>query len=155
MVMWLLLACTEDAPPQLAPDTHGWKEEGDLVVAGLTEVRHLWREGHKDAARVYAERVYTERWEPRLEPALQQMEGPLRTLEIEYRFGQLIWSLERTTPLKQIEADVQKLEQDVRTVADAAGRAFPPPGTAPQPPASTNTTRPIVPDVPPAWEREE
>src|SRR4051812_23546769 len=89
----LLLACAEPPPPSLAPETHSWKEEGQLVVDGLGDVERLWKAGNKDAAKVLAERVYTERWEPRLEPAARQMDAA-GVIETEYAFSLLLLELE-------------------------------------------------------------
>ena len=47
----LLVACSKPPEVPLAPEVHGWKEEGDLVVSGLGEVKALWKQGQREAAR--------------------------------------------------------------------------------------------------------
>ncbi len=160
-MLLLLLACSEPAEIPLAPETHTWKQEGELVVAGLEEVERLWKAGNKDAARVLAERVYTERWEPRLEQAARRMDGaaagpdgPLvPVVEMEYAFSLLLVELEGNG--RDIERKVHDLEERTRAVADAAARTFPPPESAGLPVpdgAHAGGSKPIVPDVRPAWE---
>lgn len=149
------VACQRANTPVLAPETHSWKEEGELVVAGLEEVEALWKAGNKDAARVLAERVYTERWEPRLEQAARNMDGPAAVVETEYAFSVLLLELEGNG--RDIEDKIHALEERSRAVADAAARAFPPPESAGLPVApapSGEGTKPIVPDVKPNWETE-
>lgn len=155
----LLFACAPPVETTLAPETHTWKQEGELVVEGLEEVERLWKAGNRDAARVLAERVYTERWEPRLEEAARRMDGTGAVaemgpvVEMEYAFSLLLVELEGNG--RDLERKVHDLEEKTRAVADAAGRTFPPPESAglPAPPAAgTDGSRPIVPDVKPAWE---
>lgn len=151
MIMFFLLpACEPPVEATLAPETHTWKEEGELVVQGLEDVERLWKAGNRDAARVLAERVYTERWEPRLEVAASRM-GPV--IELEYAWSLLLLDLEGNG--RDLERKIHELEQKARTVAEAAGRSFPPPASAglPAPLApSSEGSKPIVPDVKPAWE---
>ena len=147
----LLLACADPPPPDMAPHASSWKQEAELVVEGLESVEALWNEEQRAAAGTLAERVYTERFEPRIEVALREMEGPDATAQVEYQFGQLRFALEGRDRTK-VEARIEALERRVRVIGDAAERAFPPPGqdvVAPSPPADV---RPIVPKVPPAWE---
>ncbi|MFN7147679.1 MAG: hypothetical protein ACK4YP_28175, partial [Myxococcota bacterium] len=57
---------------------------------------------------------------------------------------------------RDIEAKIHALEEKSRAVAEAAGRAFPPPeaaGLPAAPPPSGEGSRPIVPDVKPNWEQ--
>lgn len=150
---WLLLACAEPAPPAVAPAVPTWQEEAALVSAGLAEVKGLWRAQNAPAARTLAERVYTERWEPRLEPVARQLEGEVAVAEIEYRFGLLLADLESNRPTAKIEERLRDLDARVRKVADGAARAFPPPSGAPPPPEPAANSRPVVPDVAPNWEK--
>ena len=157
MLPFVLLACSEPPETTLAPETHTWKQEGELVVDGLEEVERLWKAGNQDAARVLAERVYTERWEPRLEVAAQRMDGTSPewgpVVQIEYDFSLLLVELDGNG--RELEHKVHDLEEKVRAVADAAARTFPPPESAglPAPPAkASDDSKPIVPDVRPAWE---
>lgn len=148
------VACQRADAPVLAPETHGWKEEGELVVAGLEEVERLFKAGNRDAARVLAERVYTDRWEPRLEQAARKMDGPAAVAETEYAFSVLLLELEGNG--RDIEAKIHALEEKSRAVAEAASRAFPPPeaaGLPAAPPPSGEGSKPIVPDVKPNWEQ--
>jgi hypothetical protein len=152
--MFLLFACAEPPPPSLAPDTHTWKDEGQLVVDGIEEVQRLYKAGNKDAAQVLAERVYTDRWEPRLEQAARRIPDGKPVIEIEYAWSRLFVELDG--PGRNLEEQAHDLEETVRNVADAAGRAFPPPaesGLPAPPPAASEGSHPIVPDVPPNWER--
>lgn len=167
----LLSACSPEVEGTLAPETHTWKQEGELVVEGLEEVERLWKAGNRDAARVLAERVYTERWEPRLEEAARRMggTGPVvdlepagemgqaaemgQVIEMEYAFSLLLVELEGNG--RDLESKVHDLEERTRMVAEAAGRSFPAPASAglpAPPPAAADGSRPIVPDVKPAWE---
>jgi hypothetical protein len=150
-VITLLLACAEPPAPVLAPDAQSWKEEAELVVEGLEAVEALWNEGQKSAAGTMAERVYTERFEPRIEPALREMEGPEAAATVEYAFGQLRVVLDGKDRAR-VEASINELERRARAIGEAAERAFPPPGEAPKPPPPPKDVRPLVPDVPPAWE---
>jgi hypothetical protein len=194
-MLLLLLACSSPPPPPvLAPETHSWKDEAQLVIDGLDEVERLWKAGNKDAAKVLAERVYTDRWEPRLEQAARRIEGaaaaapgtngpePASTasagagaspaptpppipapgdgappdaanapvIETEYAFSLLL--LELDGPGRDVEGKIHTLEERTRAIADVAARRFPPPDSAPPPPPAGEGSRPIVPDVKPAWE---
>ncbi len=154
MLALVLFGCgSERAPVSLAPETHPWKDEGQLVIDGLEEVKRLYKAGNKDAAKVLAERVYTERWEPRLEPAARQMEGVGPAIEVEYAFSLLFLEIEGNG--RDLEGRVRTLEESARAVADAAGRRFPPPASAGLPalaPPAADGSRPIVPAVRPNWE---
>ncbi len=147
-----LAACQTSAPPPVdAPMAHSWKDEAELVVDGLEEVKSLWDQHQKSAAKTLAERVYTERFEPRIESALREMEGPIETAKVEYAFGQLQLVLDGKDR-GVIEEQISDLERRTRAVGEAAERAFPPPGQAAAPPPPPKDVKPIVPDVPPAWE---
>jgi predicted component of type VI protein secretion system len=151
--MWWLLACSPPEAKVTPPEVHGWVEEGVLVVEGLEEVERMWNSGQKAASRVLAERVYTERWEPRLEEAARQLDGREATTLLELRFGQLLVDLEGQSR-DRVTADIDALQREVRRVADAAARAFPPAGVAPPPeaPKAPEGVKPIVPDAKPNWE---
>lgn len=155
MFLFLALACQPEEPPVLAPETHTWQEEGELVVAGLEEVEHLFKAGNKEASRVLAERVYTERWEPRLEVAARKMPEVGSVVETEYAFSRLFVELEGNG--RDIDDKVHSLQETARAVAGAASRAFPPPDSAgqavaPSPPGGGS--KPMVPDIRPAWESQ-
>ncbi len=120
-------------------------------MSGLEEVQGLWESGQRPAAKTLAERVYTDRFEPRLEPAMREMQGANEAVKLEYAFGQLVVVLDGKDRTK-VEARIDDLERQVRGVAEAAARAFPPPGEAAAPPAPPKEVRAIVPDVPPNWE---
>lgn len=154
-MLWWLLACAEKPAPVAVPEAHGWKEEGELVVDGLEEVEQLWRAGQREAARTLAERVYTERFEPRLEPALVRARGPLEAARVEHAFGLLFLELEGRG--QNAVSQISKLEEDVRGIATEAARSFPvADGTgAAMVPAASEGSTPIVPAVKPAWERSE
>jgi hypothetical protein len=153
MWLWSLLACSPPPPPPLAPETHSWKDEGELVIQGLDEVEDLWKQGQKEAARTLAERVYTDRWEPQLERAVERSSPPEERMRLEYQFGLLMADLEGKGT--SVSDRVHELQEEVRVVADTAARNFPPPASAglpaPPPPASEGS-HPIVPDVKPAWD---
>jgi len=163
--MWFaflsLLACEGSIPalpraapePVSAPETHSWKEEGQLVVDGLEQVKKLYREEQRDAARVLAERVYSERFEPRLEPALARMKGESERARVEYSFGQLLLALEGRGK-KAIDL-IATLQATATAIAADAQRAIPAPGeaTAPVVTAKPEDLKPIVPDVKPNWEK--
>ncbi len=134
-----------------APDAQSWREEAELVVEGLESAEALWNEGQRSAAATLSERVYTDRFEPRIEPALREMEGPEAAALVEYSFGQLRVVLEGVDRTK-VEARIDEIERRTRAVGEAAERAFPPPGQAPVAPAPRADVRPIVPSVPPAWD---
>ena len=158
MTLLLLLACQKTEAPALAPETHTWKEEGELVVQGLEDVEALHKAGNRQAARVLAERVYTERWEPRLEQAARRMDatanGPV--IETEYAFAVLMLELDGNG--RDLEAKVHTLQEKTRAIAEAAARSFPPPESAglPAPPdPAADGSHPLVPDVPPNWERSD
>ena len=53
----------------MAPHASSWQQEAELVVEGLESVEALWNEEQRAAAGTLAERVYTERFEPRIEVA--------------------------------------------------------------------------------------
>ena len=155
--MWWVAAwmgCAEEAAPVVAPESHTWSDEAELVVSGLEDAERLWESGQTGPARTMAERVYTDRFEPRLEPALREIEGPAETAAVEYEFGRLLVALDGKDR-KKVTARVDVLERRVRQVGDAASRAFPPPGTAPTPPPPPKDVRPIVPNVPANWEQDE
>jgi len=153
---WMLwLGCESEPAPVAAPEAHSWADEAELVVKGLDEVEALHAQGQKSAARTMSARVYTDRYEPRLEPALRKAEGEGAVLELEYQFGQLTLALEGNDT-QGVEARVAALQRRVRAVADAAKAAVPPPGSTPVMEATPRReARPEVPDVPPNWEAGE
>lgn len=152
-VLWL--GCVEEPAPVAAPEAHTWADEAELVVKGLDEVEALYAQGQKSAARTMSARVYTDRYEPRLEPALRKAEGDRAVLELEYQFGQLTLALEGSDA-KAVEERVAGLQRRVRAVADVAKAAVPPPGSTPMAEAAPRReARPEVPDVPPNWEAGE
>lgn len=156
-VMWWLaawLACAEEPVVVAPPDTHTWADEAQLVVAGLHDVETLWEAGQKSAAKTLAERVYTDRFEPRLEPALREMEGAKSAAIMELSFGHLQLALGGKDRGKVADR-VESIERRVRVVAEAAARAFPPPGQPALPPPPPKDVRPLVPDVPANWELGE
>jgi hypothetical protein len=156
-VLFLLLACAEPPAP-MAPEAHSWPDEGKLVVAGLEEVEALWGQNQRAAARTLAERVYSERWEPRLERAQRESEGPTKSTETEYAWGQLFLELERRGGKDHVAERIAALEDTSRQVAEAAARSFPSPPevNAPPPlPEVASGSKPVVPSVRPAWEAAE
>lgn len=155
-MLWLGAGCEPEAPPLVAPEAHTWADEAELVVKGLDEVEALHAQGQRSAARTLSARVYTERYEPRLERALRQAEGDRAALEVEYQFGQLTLLLDAPADAKVLGERVDALQRRVRAVADVAKGAFPPPGSAALPaPGKAREARPEVPDVPPNWEAGE
>lgn len=151
IALLLVLACETPPPRVTAPVAHSWKDEAELVVQGLEEVKALWDQGQKSASKTLAERVYTERFEPRIEPALREMEGAKEAAQVEYSFAQLQLALDGKAR-EAVEEQIGDLERRTRTIGEAAERAFPPPGQAAAPPPPPKDVKPIVPDVPPAWE---
>jgi hypothetical protein len=151
--MWWMLACAEPTPTVAPPEVHSWKSEGELVVEGLAEVERLWKAGHHEAARTLAERVYTERWEPRLEPVVEKVRGEPERARLEYAFGLLLLDLEGNGA--KVDDRVHDLQEAARAVSDEAARAFPSPDAAPPPPPPKEGSKPLVPDVRPAWEGGE
>ncbi|MFZ5478831.1 MAG: hypothetical protein ACOZNI_18810 [Myxococcota bacterium] len=149
-MLWML-ACAEPTPTVTPPEAHSWKAEGELVVEGLAEVERLWKAGHREAARTMAERVYTERWEPRLEPVVEQVRGEAERARLEYAYGLLLLELEGNGA--KVGDRVHALQETAREMSAEAARAFPDPTAAPPPPPPKEGSRPIVPDVRPAWEQ--
>lgn len=150
---WLLLACADPPSEPEVPVAHSWQEEAELVSAGLAQVRQLWMQGNRAASATLAERVYTERWEPRLEPVARKLDGDVAVMELEYRFGQLVADLESNRPPAKIEERIRDLDTRVRKVADAAARAWPPPAQVGAPPPPPEGTKPVTPEVAPNWEK--
>ncbi len=154
--MWWLLACTNETPTVRPPDTHAWEAEGAVVVEGLEQVERLLKQGQVAEARVLAERVYTQRWEPRLEPALAAMDGPMGATRMEYAFGQLAADIDPKSARRTQRAvdRIGPLEQEVRTIAGRAAKAFPPTGAPGAPPVRSEPepAAVIVPQARPAWE---
>lgn len=151
--MWFLLACAPPDPTVTAPTATTWAQEGQLVVDGLERAEAIWNTGDKDAAAQAAEHVYTDRWEPRLEPAMRQLSPASDVISLEYAFGQLLVDM-RQGSRETVASRVDEVERKVRAVAEAATAAFPPPGTEAKPTAAPGTVvRPIVPDVKPNWEK--
>lgn len=148
------LGCAEPPVAVVAPEAHTWPDEAELVVKGLEDVERMWESGQKSAAATLAERVYAERFEPRLEPALREMEGPTEAAAVEYGFGQLLVALAGKDRAK-IALRVDTLQRRTRAIAESAARAFPPPGQAPEAPPPPKDVRPLVPDVPANWEQGE
>lgn len=126
------------------------------MVSGMTDAERLWNAGQRGAARTAAERVYTERWEPRLEGALRQTKGPLATDAVEYAFGQVLVEMEGNSREK-VTARVDAVNARVREVAIDAAAAFPPPGSAAIAPVAKprEGVKVLIPDVPPNWEKGE
>ena len=155
--MWLLwLACKSEPVPIVAPATHSWDEEGDLVAQGLLQVQELWEQKQPEAARTLAERVYTDRWEPELERACREMNGPVKTMEIEYQFGLLLSDLKGNPNRDKLDQRIHGIEDMVRKVATDARFKYPPIGEnlGAAPPKDAPSSRPIVPDQIPNWERD-
>ncbi len=153
LLVAVLGAC--QAPPEvpLAPEVHGWKEEGDLVVGGLTEVKALWKQGQREAARKLAEQVYTERWEPRLERAARQVD-PDAARQTEYAFGLLLVELESRAGRDRVDERIRTVDERVEAATRSAEKAFPPLGEAGAPVEVIGDaqSRPVVPSVAPAWD---
>ena len=141
----------------MAPEVHSWQDEAKLVVEGREEVERLWSEEQRTAARTLAERVYTDRWEPRLEPAQREVDGVVATAETEYAWGQLFAELERRGGKDKVAERIAALEDKARSVAEAAARTFPSPPdvNAPPPMPESTGSKPIVPSIRPAWEAPE
>ena len=154
--MWWLLACASETPTVRPPDTHAWEAEGAVVVDGLEQVERLIKQGQVAEARVLAERVYTQRWEPRLEPALAAMDGPMAATRMEYVFAQLAADIDPKSARRTQRAvdRIGPLEQEVRTLAGRAANAFPATRTpgAPPVPVAPEPAAVIVPSARPAWE---
>ncbi len=150
-ILTLFLSCASAPPPVTPPEAHSWKAEAELVVAGLESVQSLWEAGQRPAAKILAERVYTERFEPRLEPALRQMDGPKAAAQFEYSFGRLTAVLDGKDRAR-VESQVDALQRQVRGVAEAASSVFPASGQPVAAPAPKSEAYPVVPDVPPNWE---
>ena len=153
-LLWALLGCAEPAVVPMAPEVHGWKEEGALVINGLAEVKGLWKQNQREAARRLAEQVYTERWEPRLERAAMQLD-PEAARQTEYAFGLLLVELE-ARGRDRVDDRIRVLGERVDAVTRAAEAAFPPPGatgglTAAE---AAAPSRPVVPSVAPAWDAQ-
>ncbi len=158
--MWWLLACAVSQEPETAPAVESWEAEGQLVVDGLERVESFLLQGQRESAYRLAERVYTDRWEPRLERATTLLDGPDAALQMEYAFGQLLWELSRTIgpnrriPPPAVALDrIAKLEADVKEVAKRAQAAYPPPGKPAEAPAAPPEASVVVPDATPAWEQ--
>lgn len=152
--MLALLACAPEAPPPSPPPSLSWADEARLLDEGLAEVKALHKSGQRDAARALAERVYTDRWEPDLEPAARLTLDGTEVVAIEYGFGLLQVELSASAPAP-VEARVRSLGEAVRKAADEAARKFPTPGQLPPPPPGAPEAHPIIPVVPPNWEAEE
>jgi hypothetical protein len=157
--MWWLLACAVSQEPETAPVVESWEAEGQLVVDGLERVESLLLQDQRESAHLLAERVYTDRWEPRLERASTLLDGPDAALRMEYAFGQLLWELSRTGPNQRVPPPalaldrITKLEAQVKDVAKRAQAAYPPPGKAAEAPPEPVGSAVVVPDVRPAWEQ--
>lgn len=153
--MLLLLACATPAPVVQAPASTTWAQEGQLVVDGLERAEQLWNEGQKQAAAKTVERVYSDRWEVRLEPAMRQASSQAEVVKLEYAFGQLVVEMQGGSR-ENVGSRIDDLERRVRAAADEAARSFPPPGT--EKPADKAEVaagvKPIVPDVRPNWEKK-
>ncbi len=152
----VLASCSKPPEVPLSPELHGWKEEGDLVVNGLAEVKALWKEGQREAARKLAGQVYTERWEPRLERAARQID-PDACRQTEYSFGLLLVELEVKGGRDHVDERIRAVDERVEAVTRAAEKAYPPPGQAGAPQAMQDDapSRPIVPPVAPAWDEPQ
>lgn len=149
----LLAACSKPPEAPLAPEVHGWKEEGDLVVSGLGEVKALWKQGQREAARKLAEQVYTERWEPRLERAARSVDADA-TRQTEYAFGLLLVELEGRGARDHVEERIRTVDERVEAATRSAEKAFPPLGQegAPVEVIGDAQSHPVVPPVAPAWD---
>lgn len=154
-MLWLLLACADPPQEPEVPTAHSWQEEAELVSAGLADVRRLWLQDNRAAAAALAERVYTERWEPRLEPVARKLDGDVAVMEIEYRFGQLVADLQSNRPAAKVEERFRDLDTRVRKVADTAARAYPPPAQVGAPPPPPEGSKPVTPEATPNWEKGE
>lgn len=155
-MLFLWLACQSEPIPITAPATHSWDEEGDLVVQGLHQVQELWEQKQPDAARTLAERVYTERWEPELERACREMNGPEKTLAIEYQFGLLLADLKGNPSRDKLDQRVRAVQELVRKVAADARARYLPSGqqAGPLPAGEPPVSHPIIPNEIPNWERD-
>ncbi len=163
----LLGGCAKPKPVPIAPELHGWKEEGELVEKGLGEVKALWKagqpdpatkldspvkRGQRDAARKLAEQVYTERWEPRLERAAMQVDAD-GARQTEYDFGLLLVELEGHGSHDRVEERIRAVDERVEAASAQAAKAFPEPGQlAPATAPTGASSKPIVPPVAPAWD---
>ena len=157
--MWWLIACAVSQEPETAPVVESWEAEGQLVVDGLERVENLLLQEQRESAHLLAERVYTDRWEPRLERATTLLDGPDAALRMEYAFGQLLWELSRTGPNQRVPPPalaldrIAKLEAEVKNIAKRAQTAYPPPGKPAEASPETVGASVVVPDARPAWEQ--
>ena len=150
-----LPACSPAPAPITAPHSHSWNEEGELVVQGLREAQKLWEQRQPEAARLMAERTYTERWEPELERACEEMHGSERTMSIEYSFGRLLQDLKGNPSREKLSQRIRNIEEDVRKVAADAHFRYPPIGETPQSvPEEGTLSHPLTPEARPNWERD-
>ncbi len=157
--MWWLLACAVSQEPETVPVVESWEAEGQLVVDGLERVENLLLQEQRESAHLLAERVYTDRWEPRLERATTLLDGPDAALRMEYAFGQLLWELSRTGPNQRVPPPalaldrIAKLEAEVKNIAKRAQTAYPPPGKPAEASPEPVGASVVVPDARPAWEQ--
>ena len=154
LLLLLALACAPDPAAPTAERSRSWNEEGELVVQGLREAQRLWEQRQPDAARLMAERTYTERWEPELERVCMEMHGPERTLAVEYSFGRLLNDLRGTPSREKLGQRVRGIEEEVRKIAADAHFRYPPIGQSPQEAAEPTVSRPLIPADKPNWERD-
>lgn len=156
-MFWLLLACSDPPPPPLAPEVHSWQEEAKLVSDGLHEAEALAVEGQRAAARTLAERVYTERWEPRLERAHREIDGPAAATATEYAWGELFLAIDQGKGKAALAPHLARLDDLTIRLGEAAARRWPPPpgvDVPPPLPEIDGTSKPLTPSIPPAWEAE-
>jgi hypothetical protein len=154
-MLWLfwVLGCAPTEQPITAPQAHSWQEEAELVINGLDEVETLFNQKQPEAARLLAEQIYTERWEPELERACRELEGEKATAEIEFLFGMLLNDLNRTPTRDVLKTRIRSINERVRKVAEAAQYRFPPLGEKPsEPPPQAPETHPLEPAISPSWE---
>jgi len=116
-ILVILAACSEpeiDLSPPGAPPV----ERAQAIDADLQAAHQAWLEEDRVEASRSAARAYSEHFEP-MEPLLREHDA-LGTLQVEFRFGQLIAAVQREDPAGEITQRVGLLRKGVAELVQGA-----------------------------------
>jgi cellobiose-specific phosphotransferase system component IIA len=117
MLMLMIMAACSEPEIDLTPPGAPPAERAQAIDADLQAAHQAWLDADRDQANLIAARAYTEHFEP-MEPLLREQDA-LRTLMLEFRFGQLIEAVQKEDAAGEVTLNVGLLRQGVAELVAA------------------------------------
>ena len=114
MWIWLIMAGCEQPVQDLQPPGAPPVERALSIDSDLTSAHEAWLDQDSPKAQSLATRAYATHFEPM--EALLRDHDPLRTLELEYRFGQLMHAVARDDSAGEVTFAVGILRDGVAEI---------------------------------------